>query len=34
MGYGRRLMNALPPMARLGSEEEFSAALEQLRPAG
>jgi ATP-dependent DNA helicase DinG len=33
MGYGRRLMNALPPMARLGSEEEFSAALEQLRPA-
>lgn len=30
MGYGRRLMSALPPMARLTTPEEFQAALEQL----
>ena len=27
MGYGKRLMAALPPMRRLDSEQEFSAAL-------
>ena len=30
MGYGRRLMAALPPMARLNTQEEFQAALAQL----
>jgi ATP-dependent DNA helicase DinG len=30
MGYGRRLMAALPPMARLQAPEEFQAALAQL----
>jgi ATP-dependent DNA helicase DinG len=30
MGYGRRLMAALPPMRRLQSEEEFLAALAAL----
>ncbi len=30
MGYGRRLLAALPPMARLNSPEEFQAALEHL----
>ncbi|TAG25408.1 MAG: ATP-dependent DNA helicase [Burkholderiales bacterium] len=31
MGYGRRLMAALPPMARLTTPEEFQAALIQLQ---
>jgi ATP-dependent DNA helicase DinG len=31
MGYGRRLMNALPPMRRLSSAEEFAAALDALK---
>jgi ATP-dependent DNA helicase DinG len=30
MGYGRRLLAALPPMRRLGDEAEFEAALERL----
>ncbi len=30
MGYGRRLMAALPPMRQLQSEDEFQAALEAL----
>lgn len=30
MGYGRRLLNALPPMRRISSEEEFTEALEAL----
>ncbi len=30
MSYGRRLMAALPPMARLNTAEEFQAALAQL----
>ncbi|MFT4193671.1 ATP-dependent DNA helicase, partial [Ottowia sp.] len=30
MGYGRRLLAALPPMRRLGSEAEFEAALDAL----
>lgn len=30
MGYGRRLMAALPPMARLSTPEEFATALDQL----
>ncbi len=30
MGYGRRLLAALPPMTRLSTPEEFSAALDQL----
>ncbi|WP_249661115.1 ATP-dependent DNA helicase [Variovorax sp. PCZ-1] len=30
MGYGRRLMAALPPMARLSTPEDFQAALDQL----
>ncbi len=30
MGYGRRLMAALPPMARLSAHEDFQAALAQL----
>ncbi|MFT3777219.1 MAG: hypothetical protein QM772_02885 [Ottowia sp.] len=30
MGYGRRLLAALPPMRRLGSAAEFEAALEAL----
>jgi ATP-dependent DNA helicase DinG len=30
MGYGRRLLAALPPMRRLGSNEEFLAALDAL----
>ncbi len=34
MGYGRRLINALPPMARLHTQEEFAQALEQLRAVG
>ena len=31
MGYGKRLLNALPPMRRLHSGEEFEAALQGLR---
>jgi ATP-dependent DNA helicase DinG len=31
MGYGRRLLAALPPMRRLKDEAEFEDALEQLR---
>jgi ATP-dependent DNA helicase DinG len=31
MGYGRRLLAALPPMRRLDSESDFNAALEALR---
>jgi ATP-dependent DNA helicase DinG len=31
MGYGRRLMAALPPMARLSTPEEFQTALNQLQ---
>ena len=31
MGYGRRLLAALPPMRRLHSAEDFEAALEALR---
>jgi ATP-dependent DNA helicase DinG len=34
MGYGRRLLAALPPMRRLGSREEFLALLDRLRDAG
>ena len=30
MGYGRRLLAALPPMRRLGSKAEFDEALERL----
>jgi len=30
MGYGRRLLAALPPMRRLATREEFVAALEEL----
>lgn len=30
MGYGRRLLAALPPMRRLASQEEFDAALDAL----
>jgi ATP-dependent DNA helicase DinG len=30
MGYGRRLMAALPPMRKLGSREEFLELLDQL----
>ena len=32
MGYGRRLIGALPPMRRLESEADFDAALEALLP--
>ena len=32
MGYGRRLISALPPMRRLESEADFDAALEALMP--
>jgi ATP-dependent DNA helicase DinG len=32
MGYGRRLLAALPPMRRIQSDEEFSAAVDGLRP--
>ena len=31
MGYGRRLLSALPPMRKLATEAEFAEALEQLR---
>ncbi|MFM7331647.1 MAG: ATP-dependent DNA helicase [Brachymonas sp.] len=31
MGYGRRLMNALPPMRRLSSADEFNEALDHLK---
>jgi ATP-dependent DNA helicase DinG len=31
MGYGRRLLAALPPMRRLESESDFNAALEALK---
>ncbi|MGJ7524510.1 ATP-dependent DNA helicase [Variovorax sp. GB1P17] len=31
MGYGRRLLAALPPMRRLDSESDFNAALEALK---
>ena len=31
MGYGKRLLNALPPMRRLHTTQEFEAALEGLR---
>jgi ATP-dependent DNA helicase DinG len=34
MGYGRRLMAALPPMRRLGSHEEFLELLDQLGQVG
>jgi len=30
MGYGRRLLAALPPMRRLSSQEEFDEALDAL----
>lgn len=30
MGYGKRLLAALPPMRRLESEPEFEAALQAL----
>jgi ATP-dependent DNA helicase DinG len=30
MGYGRRLLAALPPMRRLGSQEEFIETLDAL----
>jgi len=30
MGYGRRLLAALPPMRRLGTQAEFEAALQEL----
>ena len=30
MGYGRRLLRALPPMKRLDSEEELMARLQAL----
>jgi ATP-dependent DNA helicase DinG len=30
MGYGRRLLAALPPMRRLGSKTEFQEALQRL----
>jgi ATP-dependent DNA helicase DinG len=33
MGYGRRLMAALPPMARINTPEEFHAALSQMNDA-
>lgn len=33
MGYGRRLMAALPPMARLSNAQEFQAALQALKTA-
>ncbi|WP_442968707.1 ATP-dependent DNA helicase [Ramlibacter sp.] len=33
MGYGRRLVNALPPMRRLNDEAEFDEALERLATA-
>ncbi|HOB67553.1 helicase C-terminal domain-containing protein, partial [Ottowia sp.] len=33
MGYGRRLLAALPPMRRLTSQAEFDAALGALRAA-
>ena len=32
MGYGRRLVAALPPMRRLDSEPDFDAALAELAP--
>jgi ATP-dependent DNA helicase DinG len=32
MGYGRRLLAALPPMRRLDNESDFNAALEALKP--
>jgi len=31
MGYGRRLLAALPPMRRLENESDFDAALDALR---
>jgi ATP-dependent DNA helicase DinG len=31
MGYGRRLLAALPPMRRLEGEAEFEAALAALK---
>ena len=34
MGYGRRLLAALPPMRRLADEAEFGEALERLSAAG
>jgi ATP-dependent DNA helicase DinG len=30
MGYGRRLLAALPPMRRIASDAEFAEALESL----
>jgi ATP-dependent DNA helicase DinG len=33
MGYGKRLLAALPPMQRLRSDQEFEAALESLAQA-
>ena len=34
MGYGRRLLAALPPMRRLAGREAFDAALDELASAG
>ena len=34
MGYGKRLLAALPPMRRLESKEDFLATIEALRPIG
>jgi ATP-dependent DNA helicase DinG len=31
MGYGRRLLSALPPMRRLESEADFEAAISDLK---
>jgi len=31
MGYGRRLLAALPPMRRLENESDFEAALDALK---
>jgi ATP-dependent DNA helicase DinG len=32
MGYGRRLLAALPPMRRIQSAQEFNEALQALNP--
>jgi ATP-dependent DNA helicase DinG len=31
MGYGKRLLNALPPMRRISTAEEFDSAVDALR---
>ena len=31
MGYGKRLLNALPPMRRIFTRDEFDNALDALR---